>query len=511
MSDYGLFENVYNPDVLTCLANLSSDEVFTPPDVANAMLDMLPQELFRNPDTTFLDPGCKSGVFLFEIAKRLLKGLEPQIPDLQERIDHIFHKQLFGIAITELTSLLSRRSVYCSKYADSEYSVSHFENADGNIRYKRIRHKWKNGKCVFCGVSQSQYKRGDDLETHAYEWIHTLKPGAIFNMKFDVIISNPPYQLNDGGNGVSATPIFQHFVESAIKLNPRYLTMIIPARWYAGGKGLDDFREMMLNNKHISKIVDYESSKDCFNGVNIAGGVCYFLWDKTHDGYCNITNTGSDNYVIMERRLNEFPILIRSNLAVSIVRKVLQSGCEVYSNFAYPRNPFGFATNYKGRTEKQDGDVDILTSKGFQYVKRSEVLKNADIIDFYKVLIGRLVPSNGELDVDPKNGYKVITDTRIIGPGQINTETYLDIGVFKTEQEALNFDGFLKSKLPRFLLRQAISSLNVTRECFRSVQYVDFTQPWNDEKLYKTFGLSEAEIQLVEKTIRSFDNGGEKK
>lgn len=508
MADKGLFGTIYNPDVLTCLANLSSDEVFTPPEIANQMLDMLPQELFSNPDTTFLDPACKSGVFLREIAKRLLKGLGHQIPDLQERIDHIFHNQLYGIAITELTSLLSRRSLYCSKYPNSEYSVSKFENAQGNIRYKRIQHKWQNGKCIYCGATESQYKRSDDLETHAYELIHARKPEEIFSMKFDVIISNPPYQLNDGGNGVSAAPIFQHFVEKAMKLNPRYMTMIIPARWYAGGKGLDDFREMMLSNKHISKIVDYESSKDCFNGVNIAGGICYFLWDRDHNGPCEITNSSKDYPSVMERDLNEFPILIRSNLAVSIVHKVLQSGCDVYSNHAYPRNPFGFATNYRGRTTKQSGDVELLTSKGFQYVKRSDVVKNADIIDYYKVLIGRLVPSNGELDVDPKNGYRVITDTRIIGPGQINTETYLDIGVFKTEQEALNFDKFLKSKLPRFLLRQAISSLNVTRECFRFVPYVDFTQEWDDEKLYKKYGLSDEEIQLVEYTIRAFDNGG---
>ena len=343
---------------------------------------------------------------------------------------------------------------------------------------------------------------------HAYEWIHTLKPEEIFNMKFDVIISNPPYQLNDGGNGVSAAPIFQLFVERAMKLRPRYLSMIIPARWYAGGKGLDIFREMMLGDRHIRNIVDYESSKDCFTGVNIAGGICYFLWDRDYDGLCEITNNIQDERIVSTRALNEFPILIRSNLAVSIVQKILNKNSDAYSDHAYPRNPFGFATNYRGRSDKRLGDIELLTSKGFQYVQRSEVVKNADIIDSYKVLIGRLVPSNGELDVDPKNGYRVITDTRIIGPGQINTETYLDIGVFRTQAEANNFDKFLKSKLPRFLLRQAISSLNVTRECFRFVPFEDFTQAWDDDKLYKKYGLTYEEIQLVETTIRPMDLSG---
>lgn len=495
----------YNPDVLSCLANLSNDEVFTPPEVANAMLDMLPQELFSDPSTKFLDPGCKSGVFLREIAKRLIDGLADQIPDLQERLDHIFHEQLYGIAITELTSLLSRRSLYCTKYPNSDYSVSKFDNPSGNIRYKRTNHRWKDGKCIFCGATQEQYDREDLLETHAYELIHTTKSEEIMHMKFDVIIGNPPYQLSDGGNGVSAAPIFQYFVVQAKKLNPRYLSMIIPARWYAGGKGLDGFRDSMLHDDRVRKLVDYESSKDCFDGVNIAGGICYFLWDRDNPGDCEIINMISGKVSSSMRPLDEFPILIRSNTAVSIVHKVLSKTSDVWSTHAYPRNPFGFATNYRGRTEKKPGDVELITSKGTQYVADADVVRNRDIINHYKILIGRLVPSNGELDVNPEDGYKVITDTRMIGPGQINTETYLDIGVFPTKQEAINFEKFLKCKFTRFLLRQAISSLNVTRECFRFVPCEDFTQKWTDEKLYMKYGLTDEEISVVEHIIRPME------
>ena len=283
-----LYTSTYNPDVLNCLANLSNDEVFTPPEVANAMLDMLPQELFRSPNAKFLDPACKSGVFLREIAKRLIIGLADSIPDLQQRLDHIFHNQIYGIGITALTSLLARRSLYCSKYPNSKYSVSVFDTVDGNIRFKNTQHVWKNGKCIFCGAPQSEYDRSTDLEQYAYEFIHTPKPKGLFGVKFDVIISNPPYQLNDGGNGKSAKPVYQKFVNMAKKLNPKYLIMIIPSRWFTGGKGLNEFRESMLTDKHIRQLVDYENFKDVFPGVDLAGGACYFLWDRDSEGPCTV-------------------------------------------------------------------------------------------------------------------------------------------------------------------------------------------------------------------------------
>lgn len=323
-----MFNTIYNPDVLSCIANLSNDEVFTPPEIANAMLDMLPQELFSNPNTTFFDPACKSGVFLREIAKRLLIGLKEVIPGLQERVDHIFQKQLFGIAITELTSLLSRRSLYCSKYPNSVYSVTKFDDVQGNVRYKNTLHRWVGNRCAFCGASKSEYggDKREGMESHAYEFIHTIKPEEIMKMKFDVIISNPPYQLSDGsGLGAGATPIYDRFVNAAKKLNPRFITMIIPARWFAGGRGLDSFRKEMISDRHIRIIHDFLDAADCFSGVEIKGGICYFLWDRENVGLCKVFTHKSDGVIEQEpRELKEAnsDVFIRYSEGVSVYMSI---------------------------------------------------------------------------------------------------------------------------------------------------------------------------------------------
>lgn len=501
-----LYNTMYNPDVLSCIANLSNDEVFTPPEVANAMLDMLPQELFSDPNTTFLDPGCKSGVYLREIAKRLLKGLESIYPDLQERTDHIFKKQLFGIAITELTAHLSRRSLYCSKTANGNYSVVHFDSIDGNVRFKTIQHRFQNGKCVFCGAAESEYghdRRGDDLETHAYEMIHTMKPEEIFNMKFDVIIGNPPYQLSDGGNGKSAKPIYQHFVNQAKKMNPRYLTMIIPSRWFTGGKGLVDFRQSMLSDRHIRKLVDYENFKDVFPGVDLAGGACYFLWDRDHEGACEVTNYGTEAYSVATRYLDEYETFIRQNLAVDIVKKV-HSKCDSFlSDRVSSRKPFGLPTNYP----PQDIGVPcwFIQRIGRKYAAKKDVDDSRGYLNKWK-LIAPKAPIAGQTDFTKPVGFYYEGNTKIAKPGECCTESFIVVGAFDTEAEVLSYRSYIFTKVVRFLLLQTVVSQDVTKKNYCFVPDLGkYEGEYSDEMLCKMWDITDEEWAYIDSRITAVE------
>lgn len=494
--------NSYNPDVLNCIANLSNDEVFTPPSLANQVLDLLPQELFRSPKTRFLDPFTKSGVFLREIVKRLDKGLEDQIPDRQERIEHIMHNQVYGIACTELTALLARRSVYCSKTANGRFAVSRFDNPEGNIRYEAIQHSWVGGKCRFCGASQLVYDRGTDAEQYAYQFIHTDNPSQLTgNMTFDVIIGNPPYQLADGGNAASAKPLYHLFVQQAIRLSPRYLSMIIPARWYSGGKGLDEFRDLMLNDTRLSYLVDYFDSNDCFPGIDLSGGVCYFLWDQQHSGDCIVRSIINGKESIIQRPLIEKgnDSFVRFNSSISILEKIKQFQESSFIQLVSSRKPFGIATNEKIDTEKGINGIKIYAYPKNGYIESSKVSANKQSVYKPKVLISYAYGERGNFP------YLVIGKPFI---GEVNSccsETYLMIGPFDTTNECENVMSYIRTKFFRFLVLLRKNTQHATSKVYQFVPLQDFSQPWTDEMLYKKYSLTEDEIAFIESMIRPME------
>lgn len=497
----------YNPDVLSCLANLSNDEVFTPPEIANRMLDLLPKEIWSDSKVKFLDPFCKSGVFLREITKRLLDGLSEEIPDMHERLDHILHHQVYGMAITELTSLVSRRSLYCSKDASSDYSISRFDEASGNIAFHEIPHTWNEstGKCIYCGASREVYERGEDKESHAYQFIHTDNPKELFNnMKFDVIIGNPPYQLNDGGGRDSAAiPLYDKFVQKAKQLAPHFLIMIIPARWYTGGRGLDDFRDNMISDTRMKVIHDYPETDDCFPGLNIRGGVCYFLWDSLYHGDCTIINHIKGKMIEMKRPLKEanIPLLIRYNQSISIMKKVLKFKEVSLGKYVSTSKPFGMRSNFSDfasiQTEMHSVKLYRFGENG--YVARKIIVKNENLIDRYKVLVSKASPGGDEYP------HSIVSQPIVSEPNSVCTETYLVIKDVDSRTEAENLVSYIKTRFFRFMMSLVKNTQNISKASYTFVPLQDFSHPWTDEMLYRKYKLSSDEIAFIESMIRPME------
>ncbi len=498
--------NNYNPDVLSCLANLSSDEIFTPPQIANLILDLLPANLWTDKTSTFLDPGCKSGVFLREIAKRLDIGLEKQIPDRQKRLNHIFQNQVFGLGITELTSLLSRRSVYCSKTANGKYSVCNsFDDEQGNIHFKRTPHIWEKGRCVFCGAGEEEYNRAKELETHAYRFIHTDKPEEIFNMKFDVIVGNPPYQMGSDG-GTRDMPIYNKFVDQAKKLNPRFLSMIIPSRWMASGLGLSEFRRTMLGDRRIRKLVDYERMDAVFPGVDFEGGVCYFLWDRDNEGDCAVTTISGDDAVgPVARDLNEFDVFVRDSHAVKILRKVLGAREASITEILSVDKEFGWTSNFDGFHEKQrPNDVALhYNRKGKRligWIDRSDVGKSPHLIDTWKVMVPA---AYGERGTRPAT---VLGPSFIAGSPSVCTQTYLFFYV-RSKKEASSLTSYQRTRFFRFLVSLRKITQHATRSTYKWVPQQTWDRTWTDQALYKKYSLTIADIAFIESMIREVEVG----
>ena len=511
-----------NPDVLTCIANLSNDEVFTPPELANRMLDTLAEawaanhggaNLWADKTVTFLDPCAKSGVFLREITRRLTEGLAKEIPNLQKRVDHILTKQVFGIGITRITSLLARRSVYCSKHAQGEHSIAKsFKSDEGNIWFQRMEHTWRKGKCSFCGAGQSVFDRHEALENHAYAFIHTdnikTRLSEIFgkNMQFDVIIGNPPYQLASDG-GTRDVPIYQNFVEQAKMLQPRHLAMVIPSRWMASGLGLSEFRNAMLSDRRIRELVDYPAASDVFPGVEVKAGVCYFLWDTTHNGDCNVTTIrGGETIGPIPRNLAEYDVFVRDARAVSILHKVQKKKEPSINTMLARDKEFGWTSNFDGFHDKErKGDVPLnyirKMKRGIGYINRKEVTKSVHLIDTWKVLVPQAFNGGDGLP------HQILGKPLIAPLPSVCTQSFLFFYV-DSEKAARSIQSYYTTRFFRFLVSVRKITQHATHSTYTWVPVQKWTKTWTDEDLYEKYGITRKEQAYIESQVRVMNLDG---
>lgn len=501
---------VKKSDVLLTLSSLSSDEVFTPPKIANAMLDLLPESIWQDKNLKFLDLATKSGVFLREITKRLINNLPDKFSDEQEKVNHILINQVFGIAPTELTSLISRRTLYCAKAANSELSVvsAHF-SVSGNIRHEITQHNWTNGsRCSFCGAPQEIFDRDVELENHAYEVLHKDSDSIskVFGeMKFDVIVGNPPYQLETSGAQAQATPLYNLFVEQAIKLDPKYIVMIIPSRWFTGGFGLKSFREKMLNDRRLRNIVDHLDAREIFPGVEIKGGVCYFLWDRDYSGPCTITTIRNNEVESeMKRELLEegANVFIRYNDALPIFNKVKLFKEDSFSKIVSQQRPFGLPTNFSNILDSPTKNgLKIYANKIQGWIDENVKIDiNENLIPKYKLFIPKAIGSgDGKTDwVKP-----------IIGESySVCTETYVAVGPFKNRKEAESALSYTQTRFFHFLLTLKKNTQDALASVYEFIPIQNFDKKWTDEILYKKYKLTKSEIDVIEKMTREIPQDG---
>jgi len=523
-------EYIENFDILETINNVGNDEVFTPVKVCQQILDILPKEVWSNPEYKWLNPCDKNGIFLREIALRLDAGLAKWETDTEKRRKHILQKMIYSIGLTKFTSQVSRRTVYYCSQANRKfdgkvdqdgnsingYAIGDgewFDSDQGNILTPVTEHTFNKGKCIYCGTAEKEkdgkpgkYSDPKQLEHYAYEFIHVEDiekhlQKRFFGgdkMKFDIVIGNPPYQLSDGGAQASARPIYQLFINSAIKLKPKYISMIIPSRWTLGGKGLDQFRNDMLNDTSIRVFHDYIDSKECFPNNDIKGGVSYFLWDRENKGECEIFThengivTSRDKRFLLE---DGHDVFIRRNEAVTILSKIKAKSEVSFSTIVSSRKPFGLPSNFRDYKVKPSGlaTVKIYAQKDQGYVSLDKLIRNVEWVNMYKLLIPEAI-GKGDMKVD-------VLKPIIAGPNTCCSETYLVIGPFENLKIVENVQSYVQTKFFHFLLGIKKITQHTTAKVYNLVPMQDFSKSWSDSELYAKYDLSEDEISIIENLV----------
>ena len=460
-----------------CFLNeqFDSQEVLEEPRLVDQ--GQVTEDIFLNPEARILEMNSKSGLYPLYMAYSLyamkLPGPEDKLPleQTQALWQETVEQQIFVLCKTRMAESITRRTLV--GYQDWTVNTTYIPH---------LLERMENDP-------QRLAKKLEKPET----WRKNGEP-----MTFDAIVGNPPYQIADGGNNASAMPVYQRFVELATTIEPHYASMIMPSRWYSGGRGLDDFRANIMNDTRMRVLYDYASSDYCFPGVDISGGICYFLWDKDYDGPCTVTNAESQIAHSVKRYLNEFPILVRSNAAISIIDKVARRKEQTLDIFVSSQKPFGLRTFAR---PDENGDLTLRWNGGKGPISSDKVTGGTELIDKWKVIVSRVLYEHGG-KADKNGQSRILSILEMLGPKEVCSETYIVVNSYDTEAEAAGLYSYLKTKFARFLIMQATSSIMITRGCFMFVPVQNFAEEWTDEKLYKKYELTEDEIAFIESTIR---------